>query len=74
VVSVVFVLYILIAQQHVELREAARKLETSQQQEREALEKSRAPQFGQSLGIVAQKVQQNRELIDFPSPDGMLPN
>jgi integrase len=38
-----------------DLRDAARKLETSQGQEREALEKSRAPEFGQSLGIVAPK-------------------
>ena len=38
-----------------DLRDAACKLETSQRQEREALEKSRAPEFGQSLGIVAPK-------------------
>ena len=42
--------------------------------ERKALEKSLASDIGQSLGIVARKVQQNRKLIDVPSPDGMLPN
>jgi integrase len=38
-----------------DLRDAAHKLETSQGLEREALEKSQAPEFGQSLGIVAPK-------------------
>ena len=46
-----------------DLREAARKLETSQQQDREALEKSRAPEFGQSLGRVAPKLQQNSKIL-----------
>ena len=46
-----------------DLREAARKLENNQQQEREALEKSRAPEFGQSLGIVAPKLQQNSKIF-----------
>ena len=34
-----------------DLRDAACKLETSQGLEREALEKSCAPEFGQTLGI-----------------------
>jgi hypothetical protein len=38
-----------------DLRDAARKLETSQANEREAMEKSNAPDFGQSSGIVAPK-------------------
>src|SRR3954469_5038676 len=42
-----------------DLREAARKLENSQQQEREALEKSRASEFGQSLGRVWAELHQN---------------
>jgi hypothetical protein len=56
-----------------DLREASRKLEINQRDERKALEKSRALEMGQR-GIVARKVQQNRELINVPSPDGMLPN
>jgi hypothetical protein len=68
----VFDRYNIVAQS--DLREAARKLETNQRDERKALENSRAPEIGQTLGIVAQKVQQNREVIDVPSPDGMLPN
>jgi hypothetical protein len=57
-----------------DLREASRKLEINECDERKALEKSRALEMGQSLGIVARKVQHNRELINVPSPDGMLPN
>ncbi len=38
---------------------AASKLETSQGLEREAFEKSRAPEFGQTLGIVAENSAKN---------------
>ncbi len=39
-----------------DLRDAARKLETNQREEREALEKSGAPEFGQTSGRVAQEL------------------
>jgi len=51
-----------------DLREAARKLETSQQQEREMLEN--APEFGHSLGTVAPKLQNPQVSTFF----GTLPN
>jgi integrase len=53
-----------------DLLDAARKLETSQRQERDALEKSRAPEFGHSLGIVAPKTG-NPEMAPSLAP---LPN
>jgi integrase len=57
-----------------DLREAARKLETSQQQEREALEKSRAPEFGHGLGTLAPKLQQNGKILKASSLMASLPN
>jgi integrase len=57
-----------------DLRDAARKLETNQRDEREALEKSRASDDGQSSGIVARKVQQNREALNQASSIAALPN
>ena len=56
-----------------DLRDAARKLENSQQQEREALEKSRASEFGQSLGIVAPKLQQNSKILKLHPSMAPLP-
>lgn len=53
-----------------DLREAARKLETSQKQEREAMEKSGVPDFGQSSGRVAPKPG-NGALAHLPAP---MPN
>ena len=44
-----------------DLRDAARKLETSQRQEREALEKSGASEFGQSSGRGAPELEHTRE-------------
>ena len=53
-----------------DLRDAARKLETSQGLEREALETSRAPEFGQSSGIVAPKTANaNEALAPAPPPN-----
>ena len=46
-----------------DLRDAARKLETSQTMEREALQKSRAPEFGHSLGTSAPKLQQSGKIL-----------
>jgi hypothetical protein len=57
-----------------DLREAARKLENNQQQEREALEKSRAPESGQSLGIVAPKLQQNSKILKLNPSMAPLPD
>jgi integrase len=57
-----------------DLRDAARKLETIQKQEREALEKSRAPEFGHSLGTIAPKLQQNGEILEPSSSTAPLPN
>jgi integrase len=57
-----------------DLREAALKLENNQQQEREALEKSRASEFGQSLGIVAPKLQQNTKIVKSYPSMAPLPN
>lgn len=57
-----------------DLREAARKLENNQQNEREAIEKSRAPEFGQSLGIVAPKLQQNSKILKSELSSAPLPN
>jgi len=56
------------------LRDAARKLETIQKMEREALENSRAPEFGHSLGTVAPKLQQNHEILELSSSRAPLPN
>jgi integrase len=49
----VFDRYCIVAQS--DLQDAARKLETSQAREREAIEKSGAPEFGQTSGRVASK-------------------
>jgi integrase len=57
-----------------DLREAARKLETSQQQEREVLEKSRASEFGHGLGTVAPKLQQNSKILKLHPSMAPLPN
>lgn len=57
-----------------DLREAARKLEINQQEERETLKKSRASEFGHSLGIVAPEVQQNSKVLKTPSASAPLPN
>jgi hypothetical protein len=57
-----------------DLRDAARKLEMTQKMEREALENSRAPEFGHSLGTVAPRLQQNHQNVE-PSPTtAPLPN
>jgi len=64
----VFERYNIVAQS--DLRDAARKLETSQGLEREALEKSRTAEFGQSLGVVAPK-QGNGDLSPLSAP---MPN
>jgi hypothetical protein len=54
-------------------QEAARKLEISQEQERELL-KSQATEFGQSLGRVARKAEQTGQ-VGFPAAaPAVLPN
>jgi len=57
-----------------DLRDAARKLETTQTMEREALEKSRAPEFGHSLGTIASKLQQNSKALNSATSMAPLPN
>ena len=57
-----------------DLRDAARKLETSQGQEREALEKSRAPEFGQTLGIVAENSTKNEAASRLKLNAAVLPD
>jgi len=57
-----------------DLRDAARKLEINQQTEREALQKSRASEFGQSLGRVAPKLQQIRKPLEASLSSAPLPN
>ena len=54
--------------------EATRKLEISQKQEREALEKSHAFDFGQSSGIVARKAGQTGEVGIPATQPAVLPN
>ncbi len=57
-----------------DLRDAARKLEVNQRREREALKESRAAEFGQSLGTVAPKLQQNRKIVKATAFVAPLPN
>jgi integrase len=57
-----------------DLRDAARKLENTQEQERAALQKSRAPEFGHGLGMVAPKLQQNRKTLKNTPSMAPLPN
>jgi hypothetical protein len=57
-----------------DLRDAARKLENTQQQERAALEKSRATEFGHDLGMVAPKLQQNRKILKLNPSMAPRPN
>ncbi len=64
----VFDRYNIVAQS--DLREAARKLETNQTKEREAIQKSNAPEFGQTLGRVAPKAG-SVALVPLPLP---IPN
>jgi hypothetical protein len=54
--------------------EATRKLEISQKQEREALEKSQAFDFGQSSGIVARKQVQTSDSRVAVAAPAVLPN
>jgi integrase len=54
-------------------QEATRKLEISQEQERELL-KSQASQFGQSSGMVARKAGQTREVGISAAASAALPN
>jgi len=56
------------------LRDAACKLETSQSLERQALEKSRAPEFGQTLGIVAKNSTKNEAAARLQLTAAGLPN
>ena len=55
-------------------QEATRKLEISQKLEREALEKSQAPEFGQSLGMVARKQVQMADTAAAVAAPSVLPN
>jgi len=57
-----------------DLREAASKLETSQGLEREAFEKSRAPEFGQTLGIDAENSTKNGAASHLQLNAAALPN
>jgi hypothetical protein len=54
-------------------QEAARKLEASQQQERERL-KSQASEFGQGLGRVAQKRTETGAISTVATEPAILPN
>ena len=51
-----------------DLRDAARKLETSQGQEREALEKSRSPEFGQKSGHSCTKTGKSSHTVCSRTP------
>jgi hypothetical protein len=57
-----------------DLRDAARKLETNRRAEREELEKPRAPEFGQSSGMIAQKVRRNSGTPGRTSTATLPPN
>jgi hypothetical protein len=57
-----------------DLQDATRKLEISQKQEREALEKSQASDFGQSLGMIARKPEQTAKAGIPAAAPTALPN
>jgi integrase len=57
-----------------DLRDAARRLENTQQQEHEALQKSGASEFGHSLGTIAPKLQQNSKILKSYPSMAPLPN
>jgi integrase len=55
-------------------QEATRKLEISQEQERQLLKNSQAPDFGQSSGMVARKAGQTGEVGISAAASAALPN
>jgi predicted transcriptional regulator len=57
-----------------DLRDAAHKLDVNQRNELKVTEKSRALEFGHSLGTFAPKLQQIRKILKQASPLAPLPN